>query len=195
MSQLWRDGSPLVKELPNGDGYSQSGSYPITHYQYNDWIASPSSSSDKRNVSTTEAIDLAPGNSRCLEFAYIAAHDTTSNDLFASVNKVIAYSKLVQQFYDNQTDHCPVAIVALEETKVTKQIKVYPNPATTILYIQSLEPDDIQKISVTSVSGTKVLELGENMHQISIDNLSAGVYILNILNKNGKVERCKFIKH
>lgn len=51
------------------------------------------------------------------------------------------------------------------------KIKIYPNPANNILYIESLL--SIEQIDIYDISGRK-------LKQLSIDNLSNGIYFIKI---------------
>jgi len=62
-----------------------------------------------------------------------------------------------------------------------KSIKVYPNPTNNELYIQS---PVLINVMLTDVAGRMIREI-KNAHSISVKDLDAGIYLLQIRNKEG----------
>ena len=75
---------------------------------------------------------------------------------------------------------------------VATNLRVYPNPATEILFITS-ETDLIEKIAVYSINGKLVLSEKENVNQLDVSSLSNGLYFVEITSENGTAIQ-KFIK-
>ncbi len=73
--------------------------------------------------------------------------------------------------------------------KVTTEFNIFPNPATSLITIQSNEV--IETITVFNVAGCKVKS--ETKTIFSVDELSSGMYFLQISTKNGMVTK-RFIK-
>ncbi len=63
-----------------------------------------------------------------------------------------------------------------------ESITIYPNPARDIVYIHSARP---VHATVRSIEG-KVISRHENVNQINISMLPAGLYFLQIMNENGQ---------
>ena len=61
------------------------------------------------------------------------------------------------------------------ESKILKDLKVYPNPASNIIHIDSSQP--IDTIEIFSSLGLKVKEY-DATDQIDVKSLSAGIYLL-----------------
>lgn len=59
-------------------------------------------------------------------------------------------------------------------------IKIYPNPASSSLYISGLEKDIPAKAVITDISGRKVLETSIYEGSIDISKLSAGLYFITV---------------
>lgn len=72
-------------------------------------------------------------------------------------------------------------------------IKVYPNPASTVLNIQYPENVVADKVTITDISGKVVLEKTQNTAQINIENLMNGVYFIRT-NTGTQQWTQKFIK-
>ncbi|MEZ4779780.1 MAG: T9SS type A sorting domain-containing protein [Flavobacteriaceae bacterium] len=73
----------------------------------------------------------------------------------------------------------------------TPIIKLYPNPAIDVLKVVS--PVDLKKISVFSVLGNKLLEVSENLNEISIATLPSGLLIIQLDTNEGNLVK-KVIK-
>jgi hypothetical protein len=77
-----------------------------------------------------------------------------------------------------------------------ESVKVYPNPATTILNVQNMTIDSITTIEIYSVNGTlvKSIKPAESLTSISVADLQSGVYFVKV-NMSQKVENYKFVKN
>ncbi|SEQ97109.1 Por secretion system C-terminal sorting domain-containing protein [Hyunsoonleella jejuensis] len=64
--------------------------------------------------------------------------------------------------------------------------KVYPNPAKDVINISS--KFSIENIQLFNVLGHKVLEVSKT-HQLNIENLKSGVYLLKVFNDNNTATR------
>ena len=81
------------------------------------------------------------------------------------------------------------------ETVELAQVRIYPNPTSTILNISS--SIDIEQITFFDILGQQVLKQNQNTSSNTIDvsTLSKGIYFLNITSKNDKTQTIKFIKN
>lgn len=75
-------------------------------------------------------------------------------------------------------------------------IKVFPNPATTILNIQNNTTETNASIEIYSISGAKVksLKATESLTTISVADLQTGIYFVKVT-MNNQVGNYKFIKN
>ncbi len=80
---------------------------------------------------------------------------------------------------------------SIEKTDVTLDFKVYPNPASDILYITS--KGEIEAIKIINLSG-KIIQTSKGTGALSIRDLSPGVYFVQV-RINGKLSVAKFIKN
>ncbi len=90
-----------------------------------------------------------------------------------------------------------------QETPATKQatlpnkIKVFPNPATSIVNILGLKNTPQAHIVIRKLSGTIVQEhfwaIRNKAVNIPVPKLKAGMYVVSIKSKEQKVQ-CKFYK-
>lgn len=70
-------------------------------------------------------------------------------------------------------------------------IKVFPNPSSTIFKIVS--DTNIDKITIFDTLGKEILIQTQNNNEINIEKLSNGIYLVEILSENEKIYK-KFIK-
>ncbi len=76
---------------------------------------------------------------------------------------------------------------------VFNDLKVYPNPTTNLLMINS--NSTIEKIEISSLEGKKIVsqKVNTNQHEVSLKELSKGVYFVKI-SANGSEKVVKIIK-
>ncbi len=72
------------------------------------------------------------------------------------------------------------------------ELMVYPNPASSYLGISNHE--QLQKLSVYTIGGTKVLEVENVTDMIMVDHLAGGMYIIRAMTQEGETLLGKFIK-
>jgi len=88
------------------------------------------------------------------------------------------------------------ATFGIPENPIMEQVKVFPNPAQT--YVLVGVPDDIKKIILVNLMGSKVLERQINMgHVINLDtsSLAKGSYVLLFYTYKGFTGSKKLIKN
>ena len=73
--------------------------------------------------------------------------------------------------------------VGIEDADDIKTLAIYPNPANDYLFIECQNPDDIQQITVYSITGQTIpiaSAAKDNKIELNIADLSAGIYYLKI---------------
>ena len=84
-----------------------------------------------------------------------------------------------------------------ERTAPQLKVKVFPNPATSVVNVLGLKNTSKADISITDIYGNIVLEhqweIRRNAINIPISTLSSGAYVIVILSKEQQV-RTKFYK-
>lgn len=80
------------------------------------------------------------------------------------------------------------------ESSISTQIKVYPNPASKKVFIEGVK-DKNTTVEIISFEGRKVLEQGkiENDNSVNISGIPAGVYFINLNSGNEKSYSKKII--
>ncbi|WP_395076819.1 ELWxxDGT repeat protein [Flavobacterium sp.] len=71
---------------------------------------------------------------------------------------------------------------------------IFPNPVNSILNLQNLDNIVIDKVSITDLTGKKVLEQNTNSNTVNVENLQNGIYLLQIFSE-GNNSVTKFIKN
>ena len=70
-------------------------------------------------------------------------------------------------------------------------IKVFPNPSSTIFKIVS--DTNIDKITIFDTLGKEILTQTQNNYEVNIEKLSKGIYLIEIFSENAKIYK-KLIK-
>ncbi|MEA4982970.1 MAG: choice-of-anchor Q domain-containing protein [Paludibacter sp.] len=71
-------------------------------------------------------------------------------------------------------------------TSIGPKFRVYPNPASEILYLDG--EFTINSLEIIDLSGKKVLSIEHPANTISLDGISQGLYILKILSAEGQTQ-------
>ena len=71
-------------------------------------------------------------------------------------------------------------------TSIEPKFRVYPNPASEILYLDG--ESTINSLEIIDLSGKKVLSIEHPANTISLDGISQGLYILKILSAEGQTQ-------
>ncbi len=77
-----------------------------------------------------------------------------------------------------------------------KNLKIYPNPASDYLYVESNTNLNIKYVEIINIKGSCVKRQNlnnNNQSQINVKNLSPGIYLLKVYSSNGIIVR-KIIK-
>jgi len=82
----------------------------------------------------------------------------------------------------------------VEEPKAEIGVKVYPNPTSDFVYLESSENEGIEKIRVLDIQGRVILEEVKILDNRIILPDSQGLYFLEVLLRNGQTEVMKICK-
>jgi hypothetical protein len=75
----------------------------------------------------------------------------------------------------------------------SKNIKMYPNPTTSVLNLDFSNDVTVDKVTVVDITGKTVLQQDQNFSQINVDKLTSGIYFIEVFTENEKFTS-KFIK-
>jgi hypothetical protein len=87
------------------------------------------------------------------------------------------------------------AAAGIEENTKNRSIDVYPNPASTYIIVYNYENTGGRKIELTDMNGRTVRKVGVTnlATRIETQDLSNGLYVLRVIDGNGKVIRTEKI--
>ena len=74
-----------------------------------------------------------------------------------------------------------------------EKISIYPNPAYTILNIKLTDNSTIDHLTISDLSGKKIIEQKSNQTFINVEGLAQGIYVLEVFANGNKLTN-KFIK-
>ena len=87
------------------------------------------------------------------------------------------------------TEDCALSIT---EFNLSENLSIYPNPVSVTLQIKTSNSVLYEKTTIYSVLGKRILETSEK--QINVENLSAGIYFVEIVTNKGSVTK-KIVKN
>lgn len=82
--------------------------------------------------------------------------------------------------YVNNESAC--VALSLQDTFTTQEVSIFPNPASSKLYLKIPDGLIINRMIVTDISGKKVMELQGISNEIDVESLETGMYIIRFLN-------------
>ena len=88
-------------------------------------------------------------------------------------------------------------VTSIEEIEYfNKEVKIYLNPATSILNISLLDVASQYSIQIYNVQGeiVKVVEPNEITTEIDVSNFSSGLYFMRVESNEGRIAYSRFIK-
>lgn len=95
-----------------------------------------------------------------------------------------------QIFFDNhliQTNSADTEVVehlGLSQSQAAG-FYIYPNPTKGVLHIRALQGQSIENITIYSLQGSEVMNIKGQQESINVQDLSAGIYLLNIQTNQG----------
>ena len=145
-------------------------------------------------------VDLMNDKLMGFAIAYCDNDETTSRENFISNRELTEAT--ANDMYKNADHFGPMVLMDPLSTNVIStpnnfDVRIYPNPARDYLRIETNSASLTRKsVSLFTMSGRLVRSgfFNENTHTVKINDLEAGMYILNIVQDNTSVSR-KIIKH
>jgi hypothetical protein len=74
------------------------------------------------------------------------------------------------------------------------QFSIYPNPSQNVVNIESKNNLIIESVKIVDLSGKLIIEKNQNTNQVDIENLSNGMYIVEVASE-GTIYKKKLIKN
>lgn len=133
----------------------------------------------------------------CVFYEVLFHHSVLSNTYTAGISTNTTVTFLQQIAHDVVNDslltwnigkYTPCATTGLNQISLDKSVVCFPNPAQTILHINTSSP-----YKIYDVLGNLCL-LGDNNNTINIESLKSGVYFIELSQSNSS-KRIKFVKN
>lgn len=176
-SYTWIDGNTYTSN-------NNTATYKLTNIHGCDSVVTLNLTINYVDVSVTEVGIVLEANEISATYQWIDCNDNnnpitgeTSQSFIATENG--SYAVIVDNGLCADTSICytitGVGIMEIENTS----IKIYPNPTIGIIKIDLAE-DKVQKISITDMSGKKIIERipDSNCEKIDLSNFESGLYII-----------------
>ncbi|MGO3810456.1 BspA family leucine-rich repeat surface protein [Mesonia sp.] len=79
--------------------------------------------------------------------------------------------------------------LSVNSKSIENNISVYPNPVKDVLRIRTKNGVEVEELSVYNIQGRKILFREENIETLKLENLSSGIYLLNIKTNQGEINQ------
>lgn len=137
---------------------------------------------DRRVVSSITHGTFLPGQVLCLDGAYVWSRGGDNN--LSNITAFYQDIDFVHSFYQQTLNgQCFRYAAGLDELSNPKELFIYPNPTASIIHLEMKKPD-ASAIEICDLSGRTVLRSAFS-GQISIGEISPGVYLIKVLDKAG----------
>ena len=198
----WKDSTFFTY---GGDGY---GNDAPTKFVYPGRLCPPSGwtegsvgnlSGDRLSVLSTGPFNFNAKQMTEIEYAYVWSVDSSViNNNLGSACKLISDVQKVRSFYSASPSNCLLSINVKENNDLNSQFIIYPNPGSSLLYVYSQSYFTYKAtIKIMDVLGKTILikEMSDLNHSaVNINELSAGVYFINVNFDNDRNIVKKFVK-
>lgn len=172
--------------LPNYNDNDDDGDLILTNVEYvfNKTTSNTTSVLDSDSDGIPNYLDNDDDNDGVLTFLEDYNHDGNPGNDDTNANGT-------PDFLENAVALGVQAVAVKNES-----VKVFPNPATTILNIDNTTSDSVKSIEIYSVNGTlvKSIKPAESLTTISVADLQSGIYFVKV-QMNQHVENYKFVKN
>ncbi len=205
MDGFWIDGAPIID---NGCGHPSCAEGNITRFAFPGDPSNPESwsmpqasipAADRALIMNANPVsEWGPGEAFCIDFALTTAQDEAGSNL-DSYKLVKQYIPKVQSFYDlNFPNSCAdIAPAFIEKnSKMTGEIKIYPNPTTGIIRVDIPESKDKVEYTLIDLTGRVRMQgtFADVQTTLNISSLEAGMYIILVRGKQISASK-KIIKN
>jgi len=134
---------------------------------------------DRRGYASYGRIDLSSGDSHEWNFAITYGRDLDAQHIFSSVETMLESTAEVKAFFET-IEACALNTASLvEKTKTEKQIRIFPNPTSTILNIE-LEDNSTVIISNSLGQHIETFQAKGGTNKLNVSNYQDGIYFATI---------------
>ena len=213
MKSIWKDSTAIEY---GGNGHISSGAYgPAAKFMFPglsdpcnwgtngvppngalNWTEETTGNepSDVRGLASMGPFTLEPGGVEKIDIAYVTAPgDSITNP----IDRLKVYVDSIKAFYYEDPDNFGFINLGEEENIIANgnKIKVYPNPASSVLNIEIQETTECDYLTIYDIFGRLIKQTdvnGQKVIRVDISDLKRGVYFLKTNTKNATLTN-KFI--
>ncbi len=137
-------------------------------------------------------------------YCWLPAHGLSDNTLrtgfWAKPDSTISYSVTVTDskgcsLTGGQYYTINVLPAGIEEFENNKPIfNIYPNPTSDYIFIDYQTDTNIKELKLVSISGQQLVSQKDNLKSICLEDISAGVYVLEITTTENEIFKHKIVK-
>ncbi len=170
--------------FPGGQNWVDTTNYPTFH-------------NDRRSYGFTGPFTFSPSESVELNIAMVTAFSDTGT-VMTGIPELKQAIDSVRYYYFNNIYPCNGTFLGMYETyetDIVTEFTMYPNPASTFLYLKYSEDMIKAKFKVYDIAGRAIHEgflNDKEITKISLKEINSGLYILVIDNGNQRITK-KFI--
>lgn len=177
------DGTSTMTLQIKTDGHSQELSFKLYNAE-NEIIQQSTPDQFTNNIVCEFPINLPEEGCYHLEVNDAGGNGITSGyiRLYNADNQVIL-NATGNNFFSTFHGMITYGTVGVSENTTYDTPFIFPNPASEVIHIQT--SDDIQTIEIYSMEGQCVFVENGNVHNISVNNLAKGMYILKVTTEQG----------
>ena len=170
--------------FPGGQNWIDTTNYPVTPH-------------DRRGNGFTGPFTFSSGESVELDIAMVTSFSDTGT-VFAGIPELKQAIDSVRYYYFNNIDPCNGTSLGINDsylTDIINEFAIYPNPASTYLYLRYSEDMIMTRYNIYDITGRAItggLLNKKGLTKISLKEINSGLYILVIENDNQRITK-KFI--
>ncbi len=133
-----------------------------------------------------------------IKIGYVPASSKSNYSFIINESiKGIKYFRVRNIDIDNRFKY--TGVIRIQNTSELSNIKLYPVPATDILYLEHKKQNERAAISVINMDGKTLIQTysqpGSYQTSIYVNQLPAGIYMIKYDNGKGSLETSRFIKN
>jgi hypothetical protein len=125
-------------------------------------------------------------------------HTFNAAELDAGDNIVVVWPSSVQSPLAVNTDSLTINVfflnTGIEEQAGQQALLIYPNPSGGIIRIQWAYPEKVEQVRIFNALGAEILLYRKAIGEADISSFSSGLYLIDVLNKDGSHVVSKFFR-
>lgn len=151
---------------------------------------------ERRGLGISGPFTFEPGTMKEIDLAYVFGN-AYAGSADSSVSIMLQRVDSIRKYFINDSTPCGGGFSNIDPIKVPgiRDVRIYPNPATSSLYIELPEQYTRSVFSIRDITGNRIKQgtFYSNKNTLDISELSQGLYLLSIENGKEKVSK-KFIR-